>query len=64
MMAALVIPTLAAAPASAAGPLTQFVFNPNPIPGTTTVTIPNLTLRNSRGAVLTTVSPQVGVTIK
>ena len=32
--------------------------------GSSTITIPNLTLRNSQGASLTSASPQVGVTIK
>ena len=48
---------------SGAGPLLTLTFQ-SVAKGTTTVTIPNLTLRNSQGAVLTTVSPQVGVTIK
>lgn len=32
--------------------------------GNTTVTIPNFTLRNSQGVVITTVTPQLNVTIK
>jgi general secretion pathway protein D len=46
-----------------AGPLLTLTFQAVG-KGTSTITIPNLTLRNSQGAALTSASPQVGVTIK
>jgi hypothetical protein len=48
---------------SGAGPLLTLNFQAI-AKGTTMVAIPNLTMRNSQGAVITSVNPQLGVTIK